>query len=181
MLSQVIKKNKKGLSAVIGYVLLIAVSIVISAMVYQFLKTYVPKDSVECAEGVSLFMESVSCTNGALSITVKNNGKFGIDGYFIHISNTAGQNLATIDISDNVTTGGYDTGQAISFSPPASTAINTLSPEELHNTQTTTFAVVRSRRIYTIEIIPTRQEIIGNVKRFASCGNAKIEENGVFC
>jgi len=46
-----VKKNKRGVSIVIGYVLLIAISIVISILVYQALKTYVPKEALECSDG----------------------------------------------------------------------------------------------------------------------------------
>ena len=100
-------RNRSGLSEVIGYVLLIAVSIAISILVYQFLKTYVPTEALACPDGTSIFIKSYTydTQNGILKITLQNNGKFGIAGFFIHASTSASQ-LATIDLSNNLTLSG---------------------------------------------------------------------------
>src|SRR4030042_6143362 len=83
-------KNRKGISIVVGYVLLITVSIVMSVVVFQWLRTYVPKEAPKCSEGTSLLIREISydCTPGneRLTIDVKNNGRFSINGYFIHAS-----------------------------------------------------------------------------------------------
>ena len=47
-------KNKKGVSEIIGYILLVAIVVTISIFVYQWLKTYVPQDAISCPDGVSL-------------------------------------------------------------------------------------------------------------------------------
>ena len=51
------KLNKKGVSVIIGYVLLIAFAILISAGVYAWLKTYVPREPLNCPDGVSIFVK----------------------------------------------------------------------------------------------------------------------------
>ena len=168
-------KDKRGISIVIGYVLLIAVSITMSILVYQWMKTYVPTDSVKCPEGTSLFIKSVAynCVEKTLTLTLQNNGKFGIDGYFIHVSDKPNEELATIDISSKLTAGGSISGNSIRFSDAIE---NSLSPEALHNTGISSFNVQSYGTLYKLEIIPTRLDVISNKKRFVSCGESKVEE-----
>ena len=172
------KKNKKGLSEVISYILLIAVSIAMSIAVYQWLKTYVPTESVTCNDGTSIFIKTISyqCSVNPklLTVTVENNGKFGIDGYFIHASNNPDPNaLATVDISGKVTKGGIIFGNSIEFS---NTVENSLSPEEEHNIQISSFNVQSFGTLYKLEIIPFRMQVVDNKKRIVSCSDAKVEE-----
>jgi len=172
------KKNRKGLSMVIGYVLLIAISIVMSIIVYSYLKTYVPADSAKCSEGTSLFIKDIAyaCTSGAetLNITVKNNGKFSIEGYFIRVSNVSNLDaLAIIDISSKVFEGGEISGNAIVFN---NLIENYLTPNEPTNLRMTSFNVAGYGRLYKVEIIPIRIQEEGNKKRVVSCNDARIEE-----
>src|SRR3989344_8392030 len=76
--------SKKGLSVMIGYILLISMAITMSAIVYQWVKTYVPQDSIECKDGVSLFVQGYNYDCGAdtLNLNLKNNGRFDLAGYF---------------------------------------------------------------------------------------------------
>lgn len=173
------RKNKKGISIVIGYILLIAISIVMSIIVYQWLSTYVPTESLECNEGSSLFISSINydCVNDRLNITVKNNGRFSLQGYFIHASNKTADEIATIDLSHNITdkTGQIDTskiyGNSIIFDDLTENALNPGSPS------LSTFDVRGYENgLKKIEIIPTRIQDIKGVKRLVTCGNAKIEE-----
>lgn len=174
------RRDKRGLSIVIGYVLLIAISIVMSVVVYQWLKTYVPTESVECDDGTSVFISDVSydCVSGTLEITTRNNGKFSVNGYYIHVSNNSAEELATIDISSNLTDGGsvYGTG-SISFASEVcvSDCENSLAPAE---SITSEFDVAAyGSTLVKIEIIPTRVQEIDNRNRLVSCSNAKVEEN----
>ena len=86
----------------IGYVLLVAIAIIMSMIVFQFIRTYVPKDIVDCPDGVSVFIQEIKydCDADTLDITIKNNGRFSIAGYFIHATTEEGQELATFDLSD---------------------------------------------------------------------------------
>ena len=58
----------------IGYVLLITAALVMGAIVYQWLRTYVPTEVPECSEEISVFMKRYSCDPGTdkLTITIKN-------------------------------------------------------------------------------------------------------------
>jgi len=163
---------------VIGYVLLIAISVVMSVVVYSFLKGYVPKDTTKCSEGTSIFIRDIfyTCTSGAetLNITVKNNGKFSVNGYFIHVSNVSNLDaLATIDISSRIKLGGNISGNSIVFN---NLIYNYLTPDEPNNVRTSSFNVTKYGRLYKVEIIPTRLQEEGNKKKIVSCGDAKISE-----
>jgi hypothetical protein len=175
-MSSRVHKNKRGLSEVISYILLIAISIAMSVAVYSWLKTYVPTESVNCDDGTSIFIKNISydCSGKTLTLTVQNNGKFGIDGYFIHVSNNPSPDaLATVDISGKITNGGIIFGNSIKFS---NSMENSLSPEELHNVIVSTFNVQSFGAIYRVELIPFRMQDIDNKKRVVSCSDAKVTE-----
>lgn len=170
------QKNKKGLSIVIGYVLLMAVSISMSILVYQFLKTYIPKDSPTCPEGTSILIKEAPCVSNTLTLTLKNNGRFSLDGYFIHGSASADA-LATIDISqyfqDNELTHNTKitpTGGGVSFN---NALPNSLFPEASKDEQIFNFPPEIT--IKKIEIIPIRSQVIDNFKTIVSCSDAKVE------
>jgi len=168
-------KNRKGLSIIIGYVLLIAISVVMSVVVFVFLKTYVPKDTPQCSEGTSIFIKDLNydCANNRLEITLKNNGKFSIHGFYIRVSNKADEELATIDLSSAIIEGGETYGNSIVFMLIEE---NFLSPSGENNAITTSFDTSAYGALYKIEIIPTRLEEIENKKRLVSCSNAKVEQ-----
>ena len=179
-MSRAAVKDKRGLSVIIGYVLLIVISIVMSVIVYQWLKTYVPKDIATCPDGTSMFIKVVNynCTTGVLTVTVANTGRFGIDGYFIRASNKSDEELATIDISSNLITASPEerlvkiSGSEIRFSNYE----NSLSPEDTGNINSNAFNVLSYGRIYKIEVIPARIQEADNQKKLVMCGNVKAEE-----
>lgn len=95
--------NKKGVSIMVGYVLLIVLAVVIATITYQGLKTYLPQEKVECPDDVSIFIKESLCEvdeitgNRNLSITLQNKGLFDIAGYFI--SATKGEeDIATFNL-----------------------------------------------------------------------------------
>ena len=89
----------------IGYVLLVVIAIVMSLIVYQWVKTYIPKGGLECVDGVSVFLKDVTydCDAGRLDITIENKGRFNVAGFFIHATTEDEQELATLDLSDKIT------------------------------------------------------------------------------
>jgi len=108
-------KNKKGVSEVLGYLLLVSFAIFMSFIVYQGLKIYVPVKAVECPEGVSIFVQSAKCSLSGvgkynLELNIKNNGRYNIAGYYIHASNSSEQEVATIPLIGYLdeTTGNID-------------------------------------------------------------------------
>jgi len=163
-------QNKKGVSNIIGYVLLIVITIVISTIVFQWMKTYIPTDSLDCPESVSVFVKdhSYNCTENQFNFTLKNNGRFDIAGYFIHGTNSSEQELAVIDLTlyNKMNSKGI-----VIFD----NEINSLTPNnEVNNAFD--FSNTSFGQIYSIEIIPIRYQLTNNKNRIVSCSNAKIKE-----
>lgn len=161
--------NKKAVSIMIGYVLLIAGIIVVSAIVYVWLRSYVPRETIECPDGVSLFVENSICEfeggNYNINISIKNNGRFDVDGYFIKATKSQEQEVATFDISEGLV-GRSAQGGIVLFSGGA------LGPgesgrEDLYSLEDP---------IFSIEITPIKYEVIEGKNRLVSCGDAKIKE-----
>ncbi|MCK5624924.1 hypothetical protein KAI04_03730 [Candidatus Pacearchaeota archaeon] len=166
-------KNKKAISPMIGYILLISAAILMSVIVYTWLKTYVPNSALECPDTTSIFIKSYTCDSNQLNLTIKNNGNFNVAGYFIRIANVSGQELATVDLSQKLVVqfGGVTIGNSVLFDE--SNSGNSFAPnEEAINV----FDIVGTETIYFIELTPIRIEEINNRNRTASCGNAKIKE-----
>lgn len=80
--------NKRGVSEIVGYVLLISISFALAAMVFSWLKFYVtPGEEFECDEGVSISIRGYSCNETFLNISLRNDGRFNIDGYIVRVNN----------------------------------------------------------------------------------------------
>lgn len=78
--------DRKGISLMISYVLLIVLAVGIATGVYSFLKFYLPSDDTkECPDDIGLIITEASCTEGKLNINLQNRGFFNIDGAYIKI------------------------------------------------------------------------------------------------
>ncbi|PIN93781.1 hypothetical protein COU54_01980 [Candidatus Pacearchaeota archaeon CG10_big_fil_rev_8_21_14_0_10_31_24] len=82
--------NKKGVSEIVTYVLIIIIVMGISAMVYVYLEVLVPKKQAVCDQDVSLVLRSVSCTYYPLDsnklvieTTLENKGFHNIDAAYL--------------------------------------------------------------------------------------------------
>lgn len=169
-------KNKKGISIMIGYVLLITFAVVISLIVYQQLKTYLPQENVECEDGVSIFIQDIKCyadgSNFTLNLTLKNNGRFAIGGYFIRGANDPDKLNIFMDLSDYLAEdelGVLQGGNLIRF---VGDDDNPFYPD--NPAITTSFEV--PWEIYNLELIPLRYLTFENRKKIVSCSNAVISE-----
>ena len=157
----------------VGYVLLIVFAVVMGAIVFAWLKTYVPAEALNCPDGSSVFVNEATFDNSTsiLNLSLRNNGRFDIAGYFIHISNSSGEELPTIDLSPylNESFSGKKFGNSVIFG----------QGENLFKTGD------QKRNIfdippeigepYSIRIIPTRFQEIDNRQRFVSCSDAKVQ------
>jgi len=85
--------QRRGLSNIFAYVLLISITLALSVMVYGWLRFYVTPDDVdECSEDVNIIIRSYECfTDGGpgsnLQVTLKNKGLFTVDGYILRVHN----------------------------------------------------------------------------------------------
>ena len=75
--------NKKALSEIVGYSILIVIAITLSIMVYAFLKSYIPGGAVSCEEDLNLIVQNYSCQGNNLDIGLLNKGLFKVDGVYI--------------------------------------------------------------------------------------------------
>ncbi len=169
--------EKKGISVMIGYVLLVVFVIIIGAIVYQWLKTYVPSESLDCPEGVSLFIKEArfNSTYSQLTITLRNNGRFDLAGYFIHATNSSDQELPIIDLSGYLNNTGdlpgmihgnsvlfFEAGENL-FSPGSERSYFFDIPSEIGEP-------------YSIRITPTRYQDVDEKERFVSCSKSRASQ-----
>ena len=161
----------------IEYVLLLVIVMTMSGMVYLWMKTYVPKDNIQCEDGVSLYITSMSCqltSTGQyqLNIDLKNSGRFNIRGFFIHATENPSDTIAAVDLSTKQVPKGIMLNEVLFADPKLG---NSLPP-----TANKTFAFILDKKIYSIEISPTKIENVDGQDTVALCGNAKVKEQ-VFC
>ena len=165
-------KSKKGVSVIIGYVLLVTFAVVIGLIVFQWMKSYVPQDDLVCPDGVSLFINNYECSSNMLTLNLKNNGKFDIGGYFIYATDSPEEKLATIDISKN-NTDSYARIKPIGIKFGTIVPGNSLEPDE---EETDIYNLTGINNIYSIEILPIRWQTERNRNILVSCTDAKIRE-----
>jgi hypothetical protein len=164
-----IKSNKKGLSVMIGYVLLIVFAIITSAVVYTWIKSYVPTEELKCPDGSSILITDYSYDGSILELSIKNNGKFSLGGFFIHATNASDQEVATIDLSPNVTSGGQFSLSAVLFQ--SMDKDNPFSPNEA---KTITFEL--TQEIDSIQLVPIRFQKENKKTRLVSCSEGRTRE-----
>lgn len=86
------KIGKKAVSLMISYVLLIVIAIVMSIIVFSYLKTVANvKPVIDCKSGTSIFIEDYKCGQGEIKLTLKNNGLFNIDGFISYFGSDSGK------------------------------------------------------------------------------------------
>ena len=77
--------NKRGVSEIVSYVLLVVIALVISSLVFAFLKIYVPKEKPECKEGINVIIESAVCIDHKIKLVVENRGLFTIKAIYVRV------------------------------------------------------------------------------------------------
>jgi len=175
------KINKRGASVIIGYVLLVTFGLIMSGIAYTYLKTYVPTETISCPEDSSLFINEITCTNGdILNITLKNNGKFNIEGFIINSAGDVNDEIATDNLNLNFVADSlgsanttdvdiryvqFDISQKNNFKP------NAVGSYWFNLSKTTTPIVSN-----LIEIIPVIFDKTDGKENLALCSNAKITQ-----
>lgn len=85
-----IEKNKRAISEIVSYVLLIIIAVALSVLVYSFLKAYVMKDRLSCPEDISLVIKEAYCkvnpdNSIRISLVLENKGLFNVTDYYARI------------------------------------------------------------------------------------------------
>ncbi len=88
--------NKRGVSVMVGYVLLVVIAVGLSIGVYSYLKVFIPKERPECQNDVLLIIDKVdNCfittdPGGnnifSLDITLKNRGLFNVQAAYVRLA-----------------------------------------------------------------------------------------------
>lgn len=178
MEARALLRDKKGMSVIIGYVLLVVAGLVMGSLVYVWMKTYVPQEEIECPEGISIYIKEANCylDNGQtkLNLTLKNSGRFSLGGFYIHATNKVTQEIASRNLVEFVADSSKKFSDSLRFESAASIALdelNTFAPNEEAN-----FLFNLNEEIFSIEIKPTRHQEIDQRVRFVSCSAAKVKE-----
>jgi hypothetical protein len=77
------RKDKRGVSIMIGYVLLIVIAISLSVMVFAYLRLYLPGERLQCPEDVHLVIAEASCSGGNVLVTIENRGLRSVERAYI--------------------------------------------------------------------------------------------------
>ena len=101
-----IKMNKRGLSEIVAYAIMIAIAISLSVAVYAWLRPLVDsKPAVDCKEGTSVYLESYSCPapGNTIILTIKNNGGFNVTGVIVKVSDDVAKEPTVALTPDDIT------------------------------------------------------------------------------
>jgi hypothetical protein len=81
-------KNKKAISEMISYVILVAMVLGLSIGVFVWLKSISNFSApADCNEGTSMILQESLCQGNTLNLTIKNNGRFNISGVLVSVGN----------------------------------------------------------------------------------------------
>ena len=69
-------KNKRGISVIVSYVLLIVIAVGVSIGVYSYLRLQVPKDRLECNPDIALSVQKYSCNTTTNELVVFSGDSF---------------------------------------------------------------------------------------------------------
>ncbi len=95
--------NKKAISEIVAYVLLISIAISLSVIVYNWLRFYAGTGEKEsCPEGVNLIIKdySVDCNSKKINITIQNKGLFSVGGFVIKTNDRVASDVGLYTFTD---------------------------------------------------------------------------------
>jgi hypothetical protein len=165
--------KKRGVSSIIGYVLLVSFMLVLGVLIYLLLKTYVPGEVDNCPDETSILIKSYECNPDQLILNLKNDGNFNIGGYFIYATTSPQQETATLDLSRNITPSIYRLyPRGVKFGEVGEEE-NSLTPDQ---NSTGIYNLTGLAQIYSMEITPIRWQEEKNKNLLVTCTNAKIKK-----
>jgi len=102
--------NKKAISLMISYVILIAIVISVSVGVYAYLRVSADiSPEVDCKDGTSVIIGEYECFTGdafaaaGIDLEIKNNGRFSIEGVIVVVGSDSQKAPDTYLIPDSST------------------------------------------------------------------------------
>ena len=94
--------NKKALSEIVAYVLLITISIALAILVYNWLRFYTNQgQDIQCPSDVSLMIVEYdyACNSNTLNITLRNKGLFTADGFVLRASDKQNSKIGIYNLN----------------------------------------------------------------------------------
>jgi hypothetical protein len=79
-------KNKKAISSMIAYAILISIAIALAAGTYSYIKVYLPRDTPKCPEGVLVIAQDIDCRYSKVNLTLTNRGRFNVSGAYLRLA-----------------------------------------------------------------------------------------------
>ena len=111
-------KNKRAISEVVSYVLLIILSLSLAIFVFNWLRGFVPSmNEAKCPDGVSLIIKDAVPVGSNLTLTIQNRGRFTAEGYYLRANNATEPNFGIYVLNK--------TGIKISVGDTNTTSFNT--------------------------------------------------------
>ncbi len=104
-MKNLLQSNKRAISNIVAYVLLISMTIALSVLVHNWLKNYVADDSIsECPSGVNIKVKKYLCQNedNIMLLELENNGRYSFVDLFVKINNVSNSDIGIYDVSDSL-------------------------------------------------------------------------------
>ena len=164
-----VKMDKKAISLMVSYVLLIIIAISLAAGIYAWFRFVIKgiEPIEECPEGVSLILKDYKClANKKIQIEVENKGRFNISGYAIKGTDNKSQE-AWFKLKDPAVIGGGVPGIHLFSASLPSAGINI---------RNFSYSEIPSGRLEKIEIDPFRIQEDKGKKNIIYCGDAVINQ-----
>ena len=99
-----LRLNKRGVSVIIGYVLLVSMAVALSVLVYNAIMLSIPGEAIEgCPDGAGLSIVDVRCdkVSRTLNFSVKNTGLFDVDGFVAKVNDKEGSTIGIADLNES--------------------------------------------------------------------------------
>ncbi len=164
--------NKKAISLMLSYVILISIAIAMSITIFAWLKLVANIEPiVSCEEGTSIIVYDYSCVDDKFILILKNNGLFNVDGFILNVGNDT-QRAPIVHLIPVVRERGSIDGKYFfetALSPEETIEVGfTNKAMENGKTDVVNFKYIRNIRIQPF-IIESGERII--------CGEAVIKQN----
>ena len=114
-----------------------------------------------------MYISEIKSDSNTLNLTLKNTGRFNIDGVFVYYSDDEDKQTATENLGNYLTSGGAFLGVDISFE---GNALKPNSKQELN------FSNINNLNIKFIEIIPAKNQKVKNKIVPVTCGEGKVKK-----
>lgn len=101
-MKHMLHSNKRGISEIVSYVLLILLVLAIAALIIPWMKSLIPENEKECPD-VSIMIKDYNCSNNIISVEIANNGRFNIDGWYARVYDENGE-AKTLKDNSNIKT-----------------------------------------------------------------------------